>query len=53
MPPVIRRLEDGTQEFSEIRRGFPAGPAETSAGQFNFRSEGRRFPVPKSGIGYT
>jgi hypothetical protein len=23
VPPVIRRLEDGTQEFSEIRRGFP------------------------------
>src|SRR5690349_16341732 len=56
--PVIRRLakrhadasqealllEDGTNEFSELRWGFP--PARpTGAPIINFRSEGRRFPV--------
>jgi putative SOS response-associated peptidase YedK len=54
--PVIRRLEDGTNEFSEIRWGYP--PAQQSASPterpkavpkrppvINFRSEGRRFPV--------
>ena len=42
--PVILRLEDGTNEFSELRWGFspvrPKGPPI-----INFRSEGRRFPV--------
>jgi putative SOS response-associated peptidase YedK len=42
--PVIRRLEDGTNEFSEIRWGFP--PAQPKRPPvINFRSEGRRFPV--------
>ena len=42
--PVIRRLEDGTNEFSELRWGFPpAGPKGPPV--INFRSEGRRFPV--------
>jgi putative SOS response-associated peptidase YedK len=42
--PVIRRLEDGTNEFDEIRRGFP--PAQPKRPPvINFRSEGRRFPV--------
>ena len=41
--PVIRR-EDGTNEFSELRWGFP--PARPKgAPVINFRSEGRRFPV--------
>src|SRR5258707_8434229 len=42
--PVIRRFEDGTNEFAELRWGFP--PAGPKAGPvINFRSEGRRFPV--------
>src|SRR5712671_525316 len=42
--PVIRRLEHGTNEFSEFRWGFP--PARPKgAPVINFRSEGRRFPV--------
>ena len=42
--PVIRRLEDGTNEFLELRWGFP--PARPKgAPVINFRSEGRRFPV--------
>ena len=42
--PVIRRLQDGTNEFSELRWGFP--PARPKgAPVINFRSEGRRFPV--------
>src|SRR5580704_819702 len=42
--PVIRRLEDGTNEFTELRWGFP--PARPKAPPvINFRSEGRRFPV--------
>jgi putative SOS response-associated peptidase YedK len=42
--PVIRRLEDGTNEFFEIRWGFP--PAQPKRPPvINFRSEGRRFPV--------
>jgi putative SOS response-associated peptidase YedK len=42
--PVIRRLEDGTNEFSELRWGFP--PARPKGPPvINFRSEGRRFPV--------
>src|SRR5690349_14484946 len=42
--PVIRRLEDGTNEFAELRWGFP--PARPKgAPVINFRSEGRRFPV--------
>jgi putative SOS response-associated peptidase YedK len=37
-------LEDGTNEFSEIRWGFP--PARPKAPPvINFRSEGRRFPI--------
>jgi putative SOS response-associated peptidase YedK len=42
--PVVRRLEDGTNEFSEIRWGFPSGRPK-GAPVINFRSEGRRFPV--------
>jgi putative SOS response-associated peptidase YedK len=41
---VIRRLEGGTNEFTELRWGFrsgrPKGPRV-----INFRSEGRRFPA--------
>jgi putative SOS response-associated peptidase YedK len=41
---VIRRLEEGTNEFSELRWGFP--PARPKGPPvINFRSEGRRFPV--------
>lgn len=42
--PAIRRLEDGTNEFREIRWGFPPGRPK-GAPVINFRSEGRRFPV--------
>ena len=42
--PVIRRLEDGTNEFSELRWGFPPARSK-SPPVINFRSEGRRFPV--------
>jgi putative SOS response-associated peptidase YedK len=42
--PVIRRLEDGTNQFSELRWGFPPGRPK-AAPVINFRSEGRRFPV--------
>ena len=42
--PVIRRLEDGTNEFAVLRWGFP--PARSKgAPVINFRSEGRYFPV--------
>jgi putative SOS response-associated peptidase YedK len=42
--PVIRRLEDATNEFTELRWGFPpARPKEAPV--INFRSEGRRCPV--------
>ena len=42
--PVIRRLEDGRNEFAVLRWGFP--PAKPKgAPVINFRSEGRRFPV--------
>jgi putative SOS response-associated peptidase YedK len=42
--PVIRRLEDGTNEFAELRWGFP--PARPKGAPIiNFRSEGRRFPI--------
>ena len=42
--PVIRRLEDGTNEFVVLRWGFP--PAKPKgAPVINYRSEGRRFPV--------
>src|SRR5207302_8367944 len=42
--PVIRRLEDGTNEFTELRWGFP--PARPKGPPvINFRSEGRRFSV--------
>src|SRR5205807_2285809 len=42
--PVIRRLEDGTNQFSELRWGFP--PARPKGAPIiNFRSESRRFPV--------
>jgi putative SOS response-associated peptidase YedK len=44
--PVIRRLEDGTNAFSELRWGFP--PARSKgAPVINFRSEGRRFSVDR------
>jgi putative SOS response-associated peptidase YedK len=42
--PVIRRLEDGTNEFTELRWGFPPGRPK-GAPVINFRSEKRRFPV--------
>jgi putative SOS response-associated peptidase YedK len=42
--PVVHRLEDGTNEFSELRWGFPPGRPK-AAPVINFRSEGRRFPV--------
>jgi putative SOS response-associated peptidase YedK len=42
--PVIRRLEDGTNELAVLRWGFP--PARPKGPPvINFRSEGRRFPV--------
>jgi putative SOS response-associated peptidase YedK len=42
--PVVRRLEDGINEFTELRWGFP--PARPKGPPvINFRSEGRRFPV--------
>src|SRR5690348_5620102 len=43
--PVIRRREDGTNEFSELRWGFPPPARPKGAPIINFRSEGRRFPV--------
>jgi putative SOS response-associated peptidase YedK len=42
--PVIRRMKDGTNEFAELRWGFPPGRPK-GAPVINFRSEGRRFPV--------
>ena len=42
--PVIRRLEDGTNEFAEFRWGFPPGRPKGPP-VINFRSEGRRFSV--------
>jgi putative SOS response-associated peptidase YedK len=42
--PAIRRMEDGSNEFSELRWGFPPG-RPMGAPVINFRSEGRRFPV--------
>jgi putative SOS response-associated peptidase YedK len=42
--PVIWRLEDGTNEFAELRWGFPPGRPR-GAPVINFRSEGRRFPI--------
>jgi putative SOS response-associated peptidase YedK len=42
--PIIRRLEDGENEFAVLRWGFP--PAKPKGPPvINFRSEGRRFPV--------
>jgi putative SOS response-associated peptidase YedK len=42
--PLIRWLEDETNEFAELRWGFP--PARPKGPPvINFRSEGRRFPV--------
>jgi putative SOS response-associated peptidase YedK len=42
--PVIRRLEAGTNDFTELRWSFP--PAQPKRPPvINFRSEGRRFPV--------
>ena len=42
--PVIRRHEDGANEFSELRWGFPSARLKGPP-VINFRSEGRRFPV--------
>jgi putative SOS response-associated peptidase YedK len=42
--PVIRRLEDGTNEFTELRWGFSPSQSKRPP-VINFRSEGRRFPV--------
>jgi len=42
--PAIRRLEDGSNEFTLLRWGFPPGRPK-GAPIINFRSEGRRFPV--------
>ncbi len=41
--PVIRQLKDGTNEFTQLRWGFPPGRPK-AAPVINFRSEGRRFP---------
>jgi len=41
--PVIRQLEDGTNEFTQLRWGFPPGRPK-AAPVINFRSEGRKFP---------
>jgi len=41
--PVVRQLEDGTKEFTQLRWGFPPGRPK-GAPVINFRSEGRRFP---------
>ena len=42
--PVIRRLEDGTNEFAQLRWGYP--PARPKGAPIiNFRSEERCFPV--------
>jgi putative SOS response-associated peptidase YedK len=38
---VIRRIEDGTNEFSELRWGFPSARPKGPP-VINFRSEGRR-----------
>jgi putative SOS response-associated peptidase YedK len=50
--PVIRRLENGTNEFSELRWGFlPARPKGPPV--INFRSEGRTIPgrsVSRAGV---
>lgn len=43
MAPVIRHLEDGTNEFAQLRWGFPPGRPK-GAPVINFRSEGRKFP---------
>jgi len=42
--PVIRRLEDGMNEFAELRWGFPPARPKGPPVKY-FRSEGRRFPV--------
>src|ERR1700730_10756826 len=42
--PIIRRLKDGSNEFSQLRWGFPPGRPK-GAPVINFRSECRRFPV--------
>jgi putative SOS response-associated peptidase YedK len=42
--PVIRRLEDGMNEFVELRWGFPQARPK-GAPIINFGSEKRRFPV--------
>ncbi len=41
--PVVRQLEDGTNEFTQLRWGFSPGRPK-AAPVINFRSEGRRFP---------
>jgi putative SOS response-associated peptidase YedK len=42
--PVIRRLEDGENEFAVLRWSFP--PAKPKGPPvINFRSDGRRFPA--------
>jgi putative SOS response-associated peptidase YedK len=41
---IIRHLEDGTNEFAQLRWGFPPGRPK-AAPVINFRSEGRHFPV--------
>ena len=50
--PVIRRLEDGSNEFTELRWGFPPGRPK-GAPVINFRSEGPQVharPLPRAGI---
>jgi len=42
--PVIRRMEDATNEFTIMRWGLSPARA-TGPPVINFRSEGRRFPV--------
>lgn len=41
--PVIRRLDDGANEFAQLRWGFPS-PRPKGPPVINFRSEARRFP---------
>jgi len=41
---IIRHLEDGTNEFAQLRWGFPPGRPKAAL-VINFRSEGRHFPV--------
>jgi putative SOS response-associated peptidase YedK len=41
---MVRRLEDGTNEFYRVAVGFPSARSKRPP-VINFRSEGRRFPA--------